>query len=692
MRTELFFPESPFLVLLSVVVGLLFAAIMYFRSKEFDQRLRALLAILRGLAVALVCFLILGPLIRSVRTVQEKARAIILIDNSASLAPFSEKVRNAAAAYGTALRDAGYDVGYRLLDGGETNSLGDSINFLGKSTDITAQLDAIRTDFEGMHLTDVFLLSDGIVNKGISPVYGFYPFKVNTVAIGDTIPYIGVQIKNVTVNQVAYLGNNFPIAVDVAANEMAGKSSSIVLKQGNTVIASQRVDINQNQYFKTFTFTHAAENKGIQHYTLEISGIEGEHSLKNNRKEIFIDVIDGREKILLLARAPHPDIKALKAILDKNQNLEVDIQIASSVVNYNQLQNTPYDLVILHQLPDINGTAKDFITKISSTPVPLLLIAGEQSFYRGLTDLSKSVQFPNTQGQTDRVTGIFNSAFNLVNLNEEALKLLERLPPLLVPFGDYNLTADTEVVLYQKIGSLKTQKPLLTVSKGSNKKTGVLAGEGLWRWRLEEYALTGKQEIVDELIQKTVQYLSVKEDKRKFRVYPSVPEFELGEKAVLQTEIYNDIYEQVYGQEISLEILTEDGRKSTYNYIHTAEKPYFEISNLTQGVFHYIASTTISNQKEEVSGQFIIKESDLELSGATADFGMLRELALKTNGTFGTLGEQATQINAISGNRPPDKLKSNDNMYELIELRWLFFVLLLLIACEWGIRKYNGQY
>lgn len=692
MRTELFFSESPLLVLLAVAIGVLFAAILYFRSKEFNQRLRALLAILRGFGVALVCFLILGPLVRSVRTVQEKARAVILVDNSSSMAPFSKAIVESALSYGNQLSESGYAVDYRVFEGDGSGTLYDSVSFRGKTTDISAQLDAIRSDFEGLYLSDVFLFSDGIVNKGISPVYGFYPFKIHSIAVGDTIPYIDVQIKNVTVNQVAYLGNNFPISVDIAANGMSGKNTSLVLKQGPKIIATQKIDVNQNRFFQNYTFTHTAEKKGVQHYTVEISPIAGEHSLRNNKKEIFVDVIDGREKILILALAPHPDVKALKAILDKNHNLEVDVQIASSVLNYSQLLNIPYDLVILHQLPDIHGIASEYVTKIASSSVPLFLIAGGQSFYTGLTDISKSVQFPNTQGQTDRVTGVFNNSFNLVNLNEDALKLLDRLPPLLVPFGDYNLSGDTEVVLFQKIGNLKTQKPLLTISKGADRKTGVLAGEGLWRWRLEEYSLTGKQEIVDELIQKIVQFLSVKEDKRKFRVFPQIPEFELGEKALFQTEIYNDIYEQVYGQEITLEIQSEEGEQSVYTYIHSAEKPFFEISNLGQGLYRYMASALLNNQIEEVSGQFIIKESDIEMATTAADYGMLRELALKTNGTFGTLDDQERLLRDLAVNRPPDKLKSSDDMLELIEFKWLFFVLLLLIASEWGIRKYNGQY
>lgn len=691
MRTELFFPESPLLILLCLAAGVLFAWLLYAGNKEFEKRLRLTLAILRGFLVALVCFLILGPLVRSVKTVQEKARAVVLIDNSASIAPFRAEVLRSAEAYRKKLEDAGFLVDYRFFEqrGGLPE---DSVSFSAKSTDLSQQLDAVRADFEGMHLSDVFLISDGIVNKGISPVYGFYPFKIHTIAIGDTIPRNDLQLRNVSVNQVAYLGNNFPVSVDISANGMSGKTTTLTLKQGGKTIASQDVRVDNDRFFRTYTFTHTADTRGIQHYTVEIGSVEGEHSARNNRKEIFIDIIDGREKILLLALAPHPDVKAIKTALEKNENLEVDVQIASAKVDYSQLSRTPYDLVILHQLPDIHGNAAEYINGLTDSAVPLFMIAGGQSFYDGLSDVVKSVQFPKAQGQFDRVSGVYNPSFNLVNFDGDVLKLLERLPPLSVPFGDYKLSGDTEVVLFQKIGNLATQKPLLTLTKGTERKTAVMAGEGLWRWRLEEFAITGKQDVVDGLIQKVVQFLSVKEDKRKFRVYPQNPEFESGEKVVLNTEIYNDIYEQVYGQEVTLSIRGEGDQGLSYNYVHTAEKPYFEISNLPQGVYRYNASAVLNSGKEEVSGQFVVRESDIELAALTADFGLLRELSQKTTGTFETAATWPGKINELAINRPPDKLKSRDDMMELIEFKWLFFVLLLLAVTEWGVRKYKGQY
>jgi hypothetical protein len=42
----------------------------------------------------------------------------------------------------------------------------------------------------------------------------------------------------------------------------------------------------------------------------------------------------------------------------------------------------------------------------------------------------------------------------------------------------------------------------------NNRKIAVLIGEGIWRWRLNEFADTGNTVAFDELFSKLVQYLS----------------------------------------------------------------------------------------------------------------------------------------------------------------------------------------
>ena len=691
MRSELLFQTPYWFIIFCLIAGVAYAWLLYQPVPSWSKKLNYALAFLRGLTVSFICFLLLSPLVRKTETTVDKAKVVFAVDNSESVKSYATAQLKNVTAAAQELTAAGFEVSIQTLDKSVKNNDADSILFNEKKTDLSGLLQTVKSNFEGRNLTDVVLLSDGIVNQGISPAFGRYPFKVSTIAIGDTVPDLDISIKDVVSNRVAYLGNEFPIRAELVANGLAGKSTTISLKQNGKIIETQKVLIDRSSFFKTYDFKTSSAQKGVQHYTVELGAVSGESSARNNKRDVYVDIIDGRQKILLLALAPHPDIKAIRSLIENNDNYELDVQILTISGNL-PVTSKPYDLVILHQVPNLLGQGNALVRKFIDAKTPILYILGNQSAVPLVSSLNKSLTINATNGQTDKVTARYNSSFHMLNLDAESLKLLERLPPLSVPFGDYNLSSGTETILFQKVGTLNTSKPLLVLNTASDQKTAVLAGEGIWQWRQEEYALTSKQDIVDNLFQKLIQILSVREDKRKFRVYPVRAEFEAGEQVIFQTEIYNDIYEQIYGQEVKLTITDEKGKNRDFTYTHTAENPRFNISGLNEGVYRFQASAALRSGQEKVNGQFVIRNVDLEMNNTLADFGMLRELAKNTGGEFISPASLTEFVQKLKQNRPSDRLDSSEEMVELIHMKWLFFLLVLLMGIEWGLRKYHGGY
>lgn len=691
MRSELLFQTPYWFIVLCLIVGIGYAWLLYQPVPSWSKKLNYILAALRGLAVSAICFLLLGPLVRKTESVVDKAKVVIAVDNSESMRGYGKEIIKELPGIVSELSEAGFEVALQTLDKPIQTTGLDSIQFDKKKTDLSNTLQSIKSNYEGRNLTDVLLLSDGIVNEGIAPNFIRFPFKINTLAVGDTVPQVDISIRNVISNRVAYLGNEFPVRAEIVANGMSGKSSLVSLKLNGKVIESHKVVINENSFFKAFDFKTTATEKGMRHYIVEVGEISGEKNRRNNIKDVYIDVIDGRQNILLLALAPHPDIKALRSMITSNDNYSLDVQILS-VNPTPAASNKPYDLVILHQVPNVTGLGNALIRKYIDAKTPIWYILGNQSAIPLVNNLSRTISINNGRSQADKVLAQFNTGFQRLNLDAEHLKLLERLPPLSVPFGNYQVNTGTETILYQKVGSLVTNKPLLAINTSLETKTAVLVGEGIWQWRQEEFALTQKQDVVDNLFQKLIQILSIKEDKRKFRVYPISTEFDAGDEVIFQTEVYNDIYEQIYGQEIQLSLTDEQGKSRQYTYTHSAENPRFSISGLKEGVYRYQASTMLRGGQEKVSGQFIIKNVDLEMTNTTADFAMLRELSKNTGGKSFTASGLDVFIKNLKENPPVDRLDSTEEMVEIIYLKWIFFLLVLLLAVEWGLRKYHGGY
>ena len=717
MRSDVVFQSSPWWILVCLVVGAVYAAVMYQPLPRlaapglsggstvggFDKRTTYGLAALRFVVVSTLCFLLLDPLIRSLRTLTEKPKIVLAVDNSESVAAAGRPALNRALSSLQTIRQQltakGLDVSVRTFGDTVANDNPDltQIAFTRRTSDLSGLLSGIRSDYEGRNLTDVVLVSDGIFNQGVSPTFGQYPFAVQTVGLGDTIPKRDIQLKGIVANRIAYLGNQFPVQAEILSNGFEGRSATVVLRQNGRELGRQSVNFRGNvadksDSFSQLTFQTTAIQKGVQHYVVEVLPQPGEFSTRNNRQDVYIDVIDGKEKVLLLALTPHPDVKAIRSLLEKNQNYEVDVRTLTGSVDPNPPADKTYDLIILHQIPDNGGFSNDLVRKYLAKNTPVLFVLGSQSSLGPFNTLNPVMQVNAQSNQSDKVTGVFNPDFKQLNLDPTRLELLNKLPPLAVPYGDFRLQPGSEVVLWQQVGSVRTTKPLLALNVTSSRKTAVLAGEGLWAWRLEEYALTDKQEVVDELMQKVIQLISVKEDRRKLRVYPIRNEFVAGEKVIFETELYNDIYERLHDKPVRLEISDEKGVTRSYNYTPTAANSRFEISRLPQGAYRFRASVSVNGKTEQSAGQFVVRDLQLEALNTTADHGLLRELAQQTGGQFYGPTRIDDLVRNLTARPRPARLTSTEEMNEIINWRWLFFVVLTLVTVEWGLRKFYGGY
>ncbi len=693
MKFDFLFQTSPWFIPLCLLVGGFYAFVLYQKNTTWSKTQNLMMSAFRFLSVSLLCLLLLNFLMRQITQTVLKRTVVLAIDNSQSMNVSEPKNLSDLIVNLNKLKEdlaeQEYNVAFASLNDETTRNL-EGIKFDKKTTNLSGLLSGVKNASEGENLTDVVLVSDGIANQGISPASENFNFAVHTVGLGDTIPKKDIAVKSVYANKVAYLGNKFPVQADVSAFGFSGKSANVYLKQGGKILDKQNLVFRQNDEVKTVSFNTAASQIGVQHLVVEVDVLGGEFSNRNNHQDVYLEVIDGKEKILLLALAPHPDVKALKSIIEKNENYELDIKVLTENPNPD-VQSKSYDLLILHQLPDYLNSYANIFKPLLDKGTPTMFVLGNQSGTIYLNQLNQVMQINSQAGQSDKVTGTYNQAFKSLNFDAEKMQLINKFPQISVPFGDFKLLPNSEVLLYQKVGSFQTQKPLFVVNTGA-KKSAIFTGEGLWSWRLEEYQLTEKQEVVDDLVLKVLQFISVKDDKRKLRVYPINTEFLLGEKVIFETEIYNAIYEKLYNLPIKLEVKDEKGMVRNFSYATTYDNSKFEISSLPAGVYRYRASTTVLGKSELSTGEFVIRDIQLENLNLTADFDVLRQLSTKTGGQFFKNNQFDAIKQTILNHKVPEKIDATEDLKEMINLRWIFFLILSLLTVEWVMRKYLGGY
>ncbi|HEY0897814.1 MAG TPA: hypothetical protein VGD90_00715, partial [Sphingobacteriaceae bacterium] len=211
-------------------------------------------------------------------------------------------------------------------------------------------------------------------------------------------------------------------------------------------------------------------------------------------------------------------------------------------------------------------------------------------------------------------------------------------------------------------------------------------------WRLEEFQESGSHEAVDELIGKSIQYLSSREDKRKFRVYTTRSTFDENERVVLNAELYNDAYELVNTPDVALSLRSLSGKKYSYNFSRSGNSYILDAGIFPAGEYVYDAKTSLGSKRHSATGRFIVVQQQAEFQQTTANHQLLYSMAKQSGGQMLLPAQLSELPRLIKANEDIKTVAYENRLYEeMIDKKWVFFLLLALLSLEWFTRKRNGE-
>lgn len=683
------------LLLACLLTGLLFAWLLYGKTAYLDRRLRYGLAAARITAVTLIGFLLFAPLIRSISYKPEKPVIVIGQDNSLSVGNIKPSGFNQQQyelqmqSLANQLSDQ-YEV--KIYNFSDSVKSGFDFSNKGKLSNAVQLITKLNDEYLNRNVGAVILATDGIFNRGGSPLYELNKLKapIYTIALGDTIPKKDLLIANVNHNSLVYLDNNFTIEVQVQAYEANGAESLLSVISDGKKVFEERFSVNSNAFVKNIPVKLKATKLGLQKYTLRLKPVSNEVSENNNTQHIFVDVIDAKQKILIASAAPHPDITALRQAIILNKNFDVKVAVAEEL---NTLTPDNYGLVILYQLPSTGYDAAAFMNKLGAANTALWYILGAQSNLNLFGQLQKQVRFSGGNNALQETFSTVNSGFTAFDLDEAMAKQIETFDPLVTPFGKAVANGNSSVALNQRIGKINTDYPQLFFMQDDGRKTGFLIGEGLWRWKLSEAGEAQQEPVVfNSLISKIVQYLSVKDDKRKFKVYAVKNTFEENENIVLNAVLYNDSYVPVNSPDVNIVLKNEAGTVYKFLFSRTDAAYQLDAGTLPAGNYSYTATTSFGNKTHTAHGMFYINSMMAEYQQTVANHQLLNTMSAQTGGKMYMPQDLLKLTDGIKANDQIKTLTYEDRRYEeMINFKWLFTLIMSLLTIEWFLRKRNGE-
>ena len=639
-------------------------------------------ALLRSLVVFFTLLLILISTIVITTNITEKPIVLLLQDDSRSvgnaLGSDSAAYRKNVAQLTQKLSDK-----YRVVQWGFGGAVQpDSLfRYRQSATDISAALSRAQEFFGLQNLGAVILASDGRFNQGTNPLYqqlSIYS-PVYTVGLGDSAVQKDMRITRVYGNKTVAINSSFEVRADIVAELCKGYNNSLMIKEGPEMLSSVPLSVNSDKNDRTVSFTIKATQAGLHHYTISAPEAAGEKNTANNRKDIFVEVVDEKKNILIVSAAPDPDVNAIKDALSGMDHYKITVCGADNM----PAALGSYNVIILHGLPSARNNIS---AQVLAAKKAVWFIVTPQTTIPMLNGMSQLTHTSLTPGQVHNVTATYHAAFNAFTLPREIQAVTDKMPPLFTNAGGMQ-TAPGNNMLFSQGGSAD-QMPLWVLQHGGV-PTAILMGEGLWRWRMYEYKNFNTHNVIDECIRQTVAFLAADNNEKPFSVVLPKYVWSDQEPVTMNAYLLNANNEQINTADVQLTIADSAGRKQNFSFERSGSSYSLNIGIWAGGSYTYSAHTTYNGKSYAASGSFVVESIPLELMASGADFPLMYGLAKKYNGGFVTARNVVSLYDSITSNeRVKPLIVANTEIVPLVDRKWYFFIILALAVAEWLLRKY----
>ncbi len=668
------------LIIGAAVIALAVSLFQYFYKIKYKTSKNKIYTFFRFCTVFGLLLMLINPTYKQVTYYTEKPSLAIAIDNSASIEylGYTTNVTQELARFRESgpLNDA-FDIQYFSF-GSNITSL-DTLSFSEKQTNISNVFKSFKSLYKG-EVAPVVLISDGNQTYGEAFQYTTQNFEqqVYPVIVGDTILYDDIRVGQINVNRYAYINNTFPVEIFSNYNGTNEVQSRLEIRSGSQIMHQETVIFTPENASQVNTVYLPASSVGVQRFTASLTPIQSERNTKNNIKNFAVEVIDQKTNVLIVSDILHPDIGMLKKSIESNRLRTVTFAKPSEVIG----TLNDYQLVILYQP---TGAFQAVYREMALIGKNSITITGPKTNWNLLNQIQDVVSHEVT-GQEENVQGSTNINFSTFLIDDIGFS---DFPPLLTNFGEITLHSEADVALYQKIGAITTQNPLLATTDQNGRRGVYIFGEGLWKWRAQSFIDTRSFDVFDSFMDHLVQYAA--SNKRKRRLNVDYESFYYGNGSIkLYAQYFDKNY--VFDNRASLKIrVTGKENGVIYEAPFLLQRNTYEIdvSNLEPDEYSFVV--TVEDQGLSRAGTFTIIPFEVEKQFLNPSVTSLQQVATNTLGTVYTIRNTEQLINnLLTDERYRPIQKSSENIVPLIDWKWLLGLLIALLTIEWFMRKYNG--
>jgi uncharacterized membrane protein len=557
------------------------------------------------------------------------------------------------------------------------------------------------------------LLSDGNLrwekgNAVIPPVV--------TVSLGDPKGYKDILIKAVRAPALAFRDRAVSLDVTVKSYGYKGLALPVVLKDGNRLLATKNIRIDESPAEISVSLSFTPETVGHRNLQVSIPSQFGESFTSNNSVNLSLKVVRDKIRILMVSGSPSMNYRFMRMALKNDPSIDllsfVILRTPSDILNVplqeqslipipvetifsKELKN--FDLLIFDNLPYPTyispiyyGSVADFVREGGGFAV----IGGPGYFFdegKMTTPIGEMLPIRATgkesYGRRAPTTvklsrgGVTHPIMQFSSEEGENLNLWREMPAL----DGINLLEpkSSGTVLLESADG--TSRPILTVSSRGKGRVLVLATDYSWKWYMGMVAKGKSNWAYLRFMERVVRWLT--RDPSLDPVQITFPDSErtAGREMEFRIKSVEEVSKSKSGV-VSLSVFGPDGIKIG-SQLKAAQQP-----GEYSGVFHPEKEGTYKVKIETPKGsleEFLVVSGRLESFDGAPDHERLKTVSASTGGKSLARGEDLLkEIEAF-------REKGQNSFFEekripLWSMPYALAVILVLLGTEWYLRRRWG--
>lgn len=713
-HVKLLLSTSGLFLFLAAAVAIILSVLVYHRTvPPISRRRRYLLICLRALALFFLLLLILEPILRLVRGERKPPTVAILVDDSKSMS-LTDRMGNRAETVQVLLKSNGIQAlskvarleFFRFSSGFSPIPTPDSLLFNGDATNISSALEGVQKRSEEENIEAVVIISDGNHDLGESPLHevSHFGMPIYTVGVGDSTEQKDVLITRLLTNEIAYAGSRIPMDVTIKSSGFSAERVEVSLSEGSKTIAQQFLTLKEGTWEYPIKFFFEPKDEGTMRYTVSVSRLEGELTVANNTKSVFVKVMKSKMKVLLVAGAPSSDVAFIRRALTEDKNVDLEVLTQKSATDFyeaefsSQMVNN-VDCILLVGFP-LSNSREDVLhavqSEIQQQQKPLLIVLSRNIDAAKLRFLGSGLPFTigplnSTEVSASVQVPAKEQVNPLMNLNGSP-NLWDGLPPIYKTGTGFQARPESEILGVARVQGVSTNQPLLLSRNIAGAKSVAILGYGVWRWKLLTRAVDPLKDVLQLFMSNAVRWLTTREESKLVRISTTQEVFTGGEPVEFSGQVYNKAYRPI--DSADLRVAVRKGNETSETILTPVGNGRYEgkFEGLREGEYQFAGTASLNGERlGEDRGKFSVGAQEIEFQQTQMNKPLLEQLAYRSGGKY---------FDPQSIARLPEELERNTKLtpkeitraseFELWSLSTVLILITLFFGVEWFLRKQAG--